>query len=77
MGSWFEELLNAETAALVAIVTLGLMVYLVSKVHLESKQNAKEHADLKRAIDRLADSTDRKLDQILIYLLNRRSDKDD
>lgn len=77
MGSWFAELLNADTAALVAIVTLVLMVGLASKVHLESKQNAREHTELKRAIDRLADSTDHKLDQILIYLLNRRSDKDD
>ena len=77
MGLWFAESLNAETAAMVAIVALALLAHIAKKVHLESKQNAREHAELKGAIDRLADSTDRKLDQILIYLLNRRSDKDD
>lgn len=70
--------------AFFVVVGLVGMVYFATKLHLESKRNAREHAELRAALDRLADSTDRrfdstdrKLDQILAHLLRRRSDKDD
>ena len=91
MGPWFTGLLSAESVAALLVLGLALLVYLVTKLHLESKQNAREHAELRTAInrqaeeiaglrqemDRLRESTDRKLDQIMSYLLRNRSDKDD
>ena len=59
MGSWGAELLSAESAALLAFVAVTLLVYLATKVHLESKQNTKDHADLRKAIDRQAEAIDR------------------
>ena len=84
MGRWFTALVSAESATMLAFVAVMLLVYLTTRVHLESKQNAREHAELRRAserqteeIARLRESTDRKLDQILGYLLRNRSDGDD
>ena len=91
MSLWIGGLLSAETLAFLVVVGLVGLVYLATKLHLESKQNARDHAELRAALDRLADSTDRrfnsidrrfdstdrKLDQILAHLLKRRSDKDD
>ncbi len=91
MGPWFTGLLSAETVAALVVLILVLLVHLVTKLHLESKQNAGEHAELRTAINRQAEeiaglrqeidrqreSTDRKLDQIMGYLLRNRSDKDD
>ena len=84
MGPWFTALVSAESATMLAFVAVMLLVYLTTRVHLESKQNAREHAELRRAserqteeIARLRESTDRKLDQILGYLLRNRSDGDD
>lgn len=91
MGPWFTALVSAESATMLAFVAVVLLVYLTTRVHLEPKQNAMEHAELRRASERQAeeiarlrestdrrfDSTDRKLDQILGYLLRNRSDRDD
>ena len=77
MGWWYGDLLIAETVRVLAVVYLVLLVYLATKIHLGSKQNAREHAELRRALVSLRDSTDRKLDQILTQLLQRRSGKDD
>ena len=51
MGSWIAGLLGAETAAALGVVAIVLVAYLTTKIHLESKQNAREHAELRRAID--------------------------
>ena len=91
MGPWFTGLLSTETVAALVVLILVLLVHLVTKLHLESKQNTREHAELRAAsnrqaeeiaglrqeIDRLRELTDRKLDQIISYLLRNRSDKDD
>ena len=62
MGSWLGELLSAETVAFFVVVGLVGLVYIATKLHLESKQNARDHAALRAALDRLADSTDRRFD---------------
>ena len=81
---------SAESAAVFAFVVLLLVVNLTVRMHLASKQNAREHAELRKANDRNAeaiirqaeatdrrfDSINRKLDQILSLLRNR-SDKED
>ena len=84
MGWLFGKLLSVETVGVLAVVYLVLLVYLATKIHLGSKQNAREHAELRTALKSLGGSTDRgfesidsKLDQILDYLLQTRSDKDD
>ena len=46
-------MLGAETAAALAVMAVVLMAYLITKVHLESKQNAREHAELREAINSL------------------------
>ena len=59
MGSLIAALLSAESAAIFAFAVALVLVYLVTKVHLESKQNAREHAELKAAYDRQAEITAR------------------
>ena len=55
MGSLLAALLSAESAAIVGFVVIVVLACLIVKVHLESKQNAREHAELKAAYDRLAE----------------------
>lgn len=62
MGPWAGELLSAETVAFFVVVGLVGLVYIATKLHLESKQNARDHAELRAALDRLTDSTDRRFD---------------
>lgn len=56
---WLAGLLSAELAAAFATVSVVLLVYLTTKVHLDSKQNAREHAELRKAVDRLAEAVER------------------
>ena len=55
MGSWIAGLLGAETAAALAVMAVVLMAYLTTRVHLESRQNAREHAELREAINSLGE----------------------
>ena len=55
MGSWIAGLLGAETAAALAVMAVVLMAYLTTKVHSESRQNAREHAELREAINSLGE----------------------
>ena len=55
MGSWIAGLLGAETAAALAVMAVVLMAYLITRVHLESRQNAREHAELREAINSLGE----------------------
>lgn len=51
--------MSAELAAAFATVSVVLLVYLTTKVHLDSKQNAREHAELRKAVDRLVEAVER------------------
>ena len=64
MASWIAGLLGAETAAALAIMALVLMAYLTKKVHLESRQNAREHAELRDAINSLREVVARQAESI-------------
>ena len=55
MGPWFTGLLSTETVAALVVLILVLLVHLVTKVHLESKQNTGEHAELRAASSRQAE----------------------
>lgn len=90
-GPWAGQMLSPEMLAVFVVLGLVALVYIATKVHLDSKQNAREHAELRSAIGRLGalidrrfnstdcqfDSIDRKLDQILAHLIERPSDEDD
>ena len=63
--------MSAETVAFFVVVGLVGLVYLATKLHLESKRNAREHAELRSAIGRLGtlidhrfNSTDRRFNSI-------------
>ncbi len=79
MSLWIGGLLSAETLAFFVVVGLVGLVYLATKLHLESKQNARDHAELRAALDRLADSTDRRFDSTdrRFNLIDRRFDSTD
>lgn len=59
MGPWFTALFSAESAAVLAFVALSLVVNLTVRMHLASKQNAREHAELRKAGDRNAAAMER------------------
>ena len=55
MSSWIAGLLSAETAAALAVIAVVLMAYLTTRVHLNSRQNSREHAELREAINSLCE----------------------
>ena len=55
VGPLFARLLSTETLAALLVSAVVLLVYLATKVHLESKQNASEHAELRAASNRQAE----------------------
>ena len=59
MDPWLAGLLSAESVAVVAVVDLVLLVYLDIKIHLVSKQNARDHAELRESYGPQAESIER------------------
>ena len=67
MGPWFTALFSAESAAVFAFVVSLLVVNLTVRMHLGSKQNAREHAELRKANDRNAAAVERNAAAVECY----------
>lgn len=64
VGLWFAASLSIELAVMSSFIAVLLLVHLATRAHVESKQKAREHAELRESFERNAEMIKRNTEMV-------------